>query len=457
MKKCCVYLLFWSVLSACSSLQRPDLVRLYEISDKTYQQNPVILIHGAFASVLSHKETGGEYWPGNVFNILFNHYSKLKLSIDPDSLQPLPSDYVPTKITDKVIGRDFYGRIIKTLETAGRYQAGVIGEPANSHDRRYYVFTYDWRTDNVKSAQALDKLIEQIRSDYGNPSLKVDLVGHSMGGMIARYYLRYGTVDVLDSNDFPVNREGLDKVDKVLLVGTPNLGSVSALQNIITGHRIGLNRIPTEVLMTFPTAYQLLPHAIRDWLVTAEGKVLNRDLFDAEFWRRMQWSIFNPKVKERIIQSYPTVEEGEAYYRLLKDYFHKYLERGRRFVWSLTVPHSEIKDKLIVFGSACELTPARILIEEVEGESMTRLWPKEIENPVPGIDYTKLMLEPGDGSVTKSSLLARDVLDPSIPRHEYSYFPMKFAIMYCADHDQLTGDLTFQDNLLYLLLSIDEK
>ncbi|MBE9548103.1 MAG: hypothetical protein IMF09_01755 [Proteobacteria bacterium] len=65
------------------------------------------------------------------------------------------------------------------------------------------------------------------------------------------------------------------------------------------------------------------------------------------------------------------------------------------------------------------------------------------------------MLEPGDGTVTKASLLARDSLDPSIPRHKYSYFPLAYPIFLCEDHETLTTNAGFRDNLLQALLSTD--
>ena len=77
------------------------------------------------------------------------------------------------------------------------------------------MFFYDWRQDNVETARRLDDLITQIRQDYGHPELKV------------------------------------------ILLGTPNLGSVGALQEFLQGFKVGLRRIPTEVLLTFPGAYQL--------------------------------------------------------------------------------------------------------------------------------------------------------------------------------------------------------
>ena len=180
-----------------------------------------------------------------------------------------------------------------------------------------------------------------------------------------------------------------------------------------------------------------------------------RDLFDVVTWRRFQWSIFDPEVKAGIIAEFERPEDGAAYYAGLERYFAKHIERARRFVWSLTVPLPEDHPKLMVFGGDCTLTPARILVEEVDGVSRVRLYPEDIQEPVKGIDYDALMLEPGDGSVTKASLLGRDNLDPTVPRHKYSFFPLNYAILLCEDHNSLTGNPSFQDNLLNTLLSRD--
>jgi hypothetical protein len=205
-----------------------------------------------------------------------------------------------------------------------------------------------------------------------------------------------------------------------------------------------------------PSLYQLFPHPLNDWLVTAEGKPLERDLFDVRIWRRFQWSIFNPNIRERIRDTFDTAEEAEAHLATLEAFFEKSLERARRFVWSLTIPLPENHPKLVVFGGACNLTPARILVEEVDGESMVRIRPEEVTQPVAGIDYDELLLEPGDGSVTKASLLGRNTLDPSVKRHKYSFFPLDHSVFLCVSHNSLTGNLNFQDNLLNTLLSRDE-
>ena len=458
---------FSLLLAACSSKQLPDLKRLYGdtpdfrmLHNNTVEadfQNPVILLHGILGSRLRRADTLEEIWPGGLTDLLFNNFQDVALPINPDSLTPAPSDLDAYSITDRVAGKDYYSQIIRTLHEAGGYNLATPGQHVNPGERRYYVFVYDWRQDNVQSARELDQFIEQIRKDYGAPDLQVDLVAHSMGGLIARYYLRYGTVDVLEDNDFPVNNHGTSRVRRVVLVGTPNFGSVSGLQEFLQGFRVGLGRIPTEVIATWPSAYQLLPHPINTWLVTVDGRELERDLFDVNIWRRFEWSVFDPGVEAEILKQFNDPRQGQAYLNLLQRYFAKHLERGRRFVWSLSVTAEEFPISYVVFGGDCILTPARIIVEEVNGESVVRLYPDEIINRVPAIDYQTLMLEPGDGRVTKPSLLARQTLDPTIRRHRYSFFPLDYSVMFCDDHDQLTGNINFQDNLLNILLSRDKR
>ena len=430
---------------------RPNLKRLFEQSQMVTDQPPVIFIHGVLGSRLRDPDSGEEGWFISAGHLLWSSFRHLAVDIDPETLETLPDRFQPWELAGSIIGKDFYGNIIRTIQEYGGYSLATPGQAVDPTQKNYYVFLYDWRQDNLQSARQLADLVERIRRDYGNPNLKVDLVAHSMGGMIARYYIRYGRVDVLNDNDFPVNMYGGDRVRRVILLGTPSLGSIEMLHGFING----IWQIDTETLVTMPSLYQLLPHAINKWIINHEGKPLNRDLFDIETWRRFQWSIFDPKTRERVRESYADPQEAERRLETLERFFAKMIERARRFSWSLTVPLPEDHPTLIVFGGDCHLTPARILIEEVEGVSHVRTHPDEIENPLPGVDYEKIMLEPGDGEVTKASLLGRDVLDPSVPRHQYSYFPLDHAVVLCERHNSLTGNVSFQDNLLNALLVRD--
>jgi pimeloyl-ACP methyl ester carboxylesterase len=451
-----VLLLLALALDACSAAPRPDLRRLYEFGSAAAGQPPVIVIPGILGSKLRDAQTGNEIWPGSLWGLLLGTKEQLALPFDPQSLQPT-AEARPDGLFEAVLGTDFYGEILRTLEQAGGYRRAVLGQPADARERRYYVFAYDWRQDNVRTAAKLDAFIEQVRRDYGDPKLKVDIVAHSMGGLVTRYFLRYGGRDVLavlHRDDFRVPQAGTGKVRTAILLGTPNLGSASSLHGFIEGADVGLRRIPTEVLATMPSVFQLFPHPINDWLIDVRGAPLDRDLFDVEIWRRFEWSVFHPDAAARIRARIEDPAQADAYLAALQRLFEAHLERARRFVWSLSVrPERDAAMRIVVFGGDCSLTPARLLVEDVGGDSMVRLYPDDVAHPVAGVDYERLMLEPGDNQVTKPSLLAREKLDPTAERHRWLFFPLAYSFFLCEEHQRLTGNISFQDNLLNVLLS----
>ncbi|HEY5307031.1 MAG TPA: hypothetical protein VIK97_00850, partial [Casimicrobiaceae bacterium] len=354
-------------------------------------------------------------------------------------------------VTDMALGHDFYGQLLSTLQRYGGYKRGVPGEAMAAGKRRYYVYAYDWRQDNVESARGLERLIEAIRRDYRDPALKVDIIAHSMGGLIARYYLRYGPVDVLDGTEQLVTLYGTSRVRKLILLGTPNMGSASSLHAFLVGEPVVFRSIPQEVLATLPSGYQLFPHPLVTWLIDTKGKIRDDDLFNSETWQRYRWSIFDPAVVARIRAA--RGPDADAYLVALRRYFEFRLERARRFLWALSTPEPATPIRYVLFGGDCELTPARLAIEDVGGIPVARLNPDGIRNRLPGVAYDELMLEPGDGLVTKPSILARETLDPSSPQNEDSFIPIAYWFFLCEHHDQLTGNVNFQDNLLNVLLT----
>jgi pimeloyl-ACP methyl ester carboxylesterase len=439
-------------LAACGATPRPDLRRLYDFGMTSAAQPPVIVIPGILGSRLKDAQTGAELWPGSLWGVVLGTKEHLALPFDPATLAPI-AEAAPDGLFEAALGTDFYGEILRTLEHSGGYRRTQPGTPvADAHERHYYVFAYDWRQDNVRTAAKLDALIEQIRRDYGDSRLKVDIVAHSMGGLVTRYFLRYGAQDVLPilhRDDFRVPDAGAGKVRTAILLGTPNLGSASSLHGFIEGADVGLRRIPTEVLATMPSVFQLFPHPINDWLIDAHGRPLDQDVFDVGLWRRFEWSVFGADALARLHERHDA-----AYVAALQRLFEAHLERARRFVWSLSVrPEKDAGVRIVVFGGDCQLTPARLVVEEIDGASAVRLYPDDIERPVAGVDYGRLMLEPGDNQVTKPSLLAREKLDPTAERHRWLFFPLAYSFFLCEEHQRLTGNISFQDNLLNVLLS----
>ncbi len=437
------------LLAGCSSLE-PAVDQLYPAHSATLERHPVILIPGLLGSRLARADTGVELWPGSTRKLLTSNYEDLALRIDPETLEPLDDGLVPSGIFEGATGKDFYRRLIRELRQAGNYRLVRPGRAVVEQKARLYLFTYDWRQDNVKTVQKLDELIEQIRRDYGDPGLRVDVIAHSMGGLIVRYYERYGTADVLDGNTFTVTGLGLSKLRRVALLGAPNQGTVTAVHKFLNGYRVGFSALPTEGVATMPSTFQLFPHPLVDWVVNINGQPLNFDIFDVEFWRRNGWSIFDHRIQRRM-DRHRDLWPAQA---VFERWFAKRLDRGRRFVWSLMVPAGDVPViKPLLLGADCVPTPRRLVFESVAGESIARLRPEQILNPVPGVDYESLMFAPGDGSVTLSSLLSRENLSREVPRFEQEALESGRVQIVCARHDALTSDGVLLNALIEYLLA----
>jgi pimeloyl-ACP methyl ester carboxylesterase len=76
-------------------------------------------------------------------------------------------------------------------------------------DKNLFEFPYEWRDSNVLISQKLKEKINEVKAKTGLPA--VDLVAHSMGGLVARYYV--------EGNNYE------DDVNQLITLGTPHKGS----------------------------------------------------------------------------------------------------------------------------------------------------------------------------------------------------------------------------------------
>ena len=101
-----------------------------------------------------------------------------------------------------------YGREYGANDT---YKKLVDGLCKAFPEREVYVFSYDWRKSNATSADKLRDFINSLDAE------KVDIVCHSMGGLVASsYYERYGN----------------GKIDKIITCGTPYEGSPKLINSV---------------------------------------------------------------------------------------------------------------------------------------------------------------------------------------------------------------------------------
>lgn len=113
-------------------------------------------------------------------------------------------------------------------------------------------FPYDWRLSNRASAVVLQRTVEPVlerfRSQPGHSDAKVVFVAHSMGGLVARYF-----VDVLGGHEI---------TRKVITLGTPHRGALNALASLVNGVSKGFGPFKIDLsglARSMPSLYQLLP------------------------------------------------------------------------------------------------------------------------------------------------------------------------------------------------------
>jgi pimeloyl-ACP methyl ester carboxylesterase len=115
----------------------------------------------------------------------------------------------------------------------------------------FFIFVYDWRLSNVTSAKKLEEFLELV--ELFHPDLeKVDIVAHSMGGLVARRFI--------------MNHP--EKVDKLITLGAPFLGAPKSILTLETGqfldsgiqHAVIISKKSMRNLAKFfPGAHQLIP------------------------------------------------------------------------------------------------------------------------------------------------------------------------------------------------------
>jgi len=183
---------------------------------------------------------------------------------------PLPNDILWVDPIDIQLGR------LAALRLPGRAPIVSLGIVLYSHLKlklhlRAAGFVaafhdYDWRLGVEELGRSL---AERLRAEPS--AARLAIVAHSMGGLVSRAALAY---------------PGTEKVERIVLLGTPNLGSFAPVQALRGTYAVirkiarlvgdgSAESLATEVFNTFPSLYQMLP---------APSCSGGTDLFDAAEW-----------------------------------------------------------------------------------------------------------------------------------------------------------------------------
>jgi pimeloyl-ACP methyl ester carboxylesterase len=223
-------------------------------------------------------------------------FSALALRTDAEAVANLgdprfPADRIPAMeapaVLDRALRRTEVRGLQGFIDHVVREGGYVRGNPDQPRDKDYpenppaeredrtrvaslFVVYYDWRRDLAENACVLADRIARIRAATG--ASRVHLVAHSYGGVVARYFLRYGGRDAVRDRDCPVangamaaavNAPGGQKTDRVVLVGAPFHGSVLAFRTLLEDFNLFgfLSLGLRDAVFTMPLAWQLLPQA----------------------------------------------------------------------------------------------------------------------------------------------------------------------------------------------------
>ncbi|MFT4514303.1 MAG: pimeloyl-ACP methyl ester carboxylesterase [Planctomycetota bacterium] len=483
--------------ASCSSPRDhiPEIRKLYQGAAQRHTRNPVVVIHGILGARLEDRVSKKTVWGAFTSDAtdptteegaraLALPFADLTTMAMPDLSTAKvfatgPLGAIRLSLLFAVINVGVYADILKTLGVGGYTDRVTVDamSPAYAEDHfTCFTFFYDWRRDCVANAVAFGDYLDEVRKRVdrgarrrieklkkdGSPGAlneaaetqawlgegyRFDVVAHSMGGLLARYYLRYGANPLPQDGSQPaVTWQGADNIDRLVLVGTPSLGSMDALKNMLCGFSPGgfvLPKFDAAILGTMPAIYQLLPRG--EGLVVDENfEPLDVDLFDVQTWDDNQWGLLSPESQQYLRWFLPDVDDGDERRRQAREVVANNLQRARRFHRSLDEPAAGCPAEVRLFAADSERTLERVQLR-AEGDRLAA-----------NFDPDELWA-PGDATVTRRCALA-DLRSPDDgPSWLHSSVDWAAVTFLPDDHIGLTKNPIFTDNLLFYLLEQPPK
>jgi len=264
-----------------------DNVRLEIVNESPPEKTPVIIIPGVMGSELRDAETNELFWLDPDKAMQANDPWLLALSLQTDGITPDTNSRCVNgweKICDENNecashscapgGRNLIAKDILNIDdfilkgyTEYKKLVKFLGENNYSFRRDVFLHAYDWRRDlseKDKDWSAIKFLRNMIVEIAPTPNDRVNIIAHSMGGLVMRSYLSYYSDD--------------HRIETVIYLGTPHSGSpgtyaiLMGYYKLINDKELLLSSInavtSTFICQNFPGMYQLLPS---DPFVTEEG------------------------------------------------------------------------------------------------------------------------------------------------------------------------------------------
>ena len=258
-----------------------------------HPHRPLVFIPGMYGSRLCRPNPANPAEPIAVWGTLgtLSRFSSLRIVHTSGAIR---DDVKPCGLIREVafLGlytQEVYGPIIKHLERLG-YREG----------RDLFVFDYDWRRSVFDNAEAL---ADFVRERVPDTSGRVDILAHSMGGLVARVYA--------------VKLGGGARIAQLLSAGTPFLGSVKVFESIESGWGSVANYLFGGVatfrrsLLSFPSVFELMAR----YGACCDGGVADAPAFapsDVNAWRALRWEGVDPEAMPDLAATFSRVRELAA-------------------------------------------------------------------------------------------------------------------------------------------------
>lgn len=464
------------VLGACAALPRaPNLDSIYGRAAEIQgpERRPLVSVPGTLGSRLVDRTSGNAIWGGEFalsadpsdpanFRLLAlpigqidDAHHRLRDNVRPDGI--LKTAYasvlgVPVEVT-------VYSGVLRTLQSGGWYPhedpyldvgaAQTRFAPLPDPRANSFPFAYDWRRDLVDAVKRLDAHIrakaEQVAilragaPGVGPDQVRFDILSHSMGTLITRYYLMYGVQDLPEDGSLPVlNWAGAKWIGKAVLVAPPNAGSVTAFENLVNGRSLGplqaFNR--PALLGSHFSVYALMPRNRHKRLRWGDTDEPLENLYDPALWERMNWGLADPDEADALAILMPDELDAERRRARALSFQAEALRRAEQFHRALDRPVDVLPEGLdihLVVGGGYE-TPASAVIDRDSG------------------DVTIDRVEEGDGVVLRASSLLDERQGGS---YQYGLVtPLRYTsvLFLPEEHVALTQSPVFGDNLLFWLI-----
>jgi pimeloyl-ACP methyl ester carboxylesterase len=358
---------------------------------------PIVIVPGAPGTELVDRATGKRVWPDPWLMVYpMDGNDRLALPLDDPESSPVVSGGLLREVSFlgvRLFRIHAYDGLEARLREMG-YRPGSWEAPAGAGE--LYYFPYDWRQSVETSGRRFSRELEDLyrRMPPGTPPAVV--IGHSLGGLVARYALMYGDTPLGETGPLPpVTWAGGSRIGALFLVATPNEGTFTALKCLDRGsfYRFRHGAFSPATLFTFPSMFDMLPERIEP-LVDGNGKALPFRLDDPADWERLGWSVIGQSGRRR----------GSAVpHPVLRAHLERELARHARLQAALSqIAGAPNPAALYVVGSLSQSVQRTAVVLRRGGRIRVRFEPPDGGRR----DLASLMFEPGDTMVPDRSLTA---------------------------------------------------